>query len=106
MHPGSTRKRPAMVEPVGADIVAGQDAPFSIPMKGSGRVVRPSTKVRDAALQLESTTERTERPKRSTRNATRATSIDGRSGVALRLSIRTESPNRARTHCQRLISQR
>jgi hypothetical protein len=43
-------------------------------------VVRQSPKARDAALQLESTTERTERPKRSTRNATRATSICGETG--------------------------
>lgn len=69
---------PIMVEHVGAEIVVRPDAPFSTPLRRSttGRLVRATTKVRDAALQLENTTEGVEKPKRSTRTATRAAPID------------------------------
>lgn len=62
-----------MVEPVATEIVVEQGAPFSTPTKRSGRVARPSTKVRDTARQLDDTGKEA---RRITRNATRAASIE------------------------------
>lgn len=58
---------------VGTEIVLEPDAPFSTPTKRSGRVARPSTKVRDTARQLDDTAKET---RRITRNATQAASIE------------------------------
>ncbi|KAM6504661.1 hypothetical protein FSOLCH5_15522 [Fusarium solani] len=58
-----------MADPVGAEIVVEQDTPFSTP-KRSSRVVKPTSKVRDTARQLEDTAKET---KKSTRYATRTT---------------------------------
>ncbi|EXM12452.1 hypothetical protein FOTG_19047 [Fusarium oxysporum f. sp. vasinfectum 25433] len=57
-----------MVDPIGAEIVVEQDdAPFSTPKRPS-RMVRPTSKVRDTARQLEDTAIET---RRNTRLATR-----------------------------------
>jgi hypothetical protein len=58
-----------MADPVGAEIVVKQDTPFSTPKRPS-RVVKPTSKVRDTARQLEDTAKET---KKSTRYATRTT---------------------------------
>ncbi|EXL39026.1 hypothetical protein FOCG_18349 [Fusarium oxysporum f. sp. radicis-lycopersici 26381] len=56
-----------MADPMGAEIVVEQDAPFSTPKRPS-RVVKPTSKVRDTARQLEDTAIET---RRNTRLATR-----------------------------------
>jgi hypothetical protein len=43
-----------MADPVGAEIVVEQDTPFSTPKRLS-RLVKPTSKVRDTARQLEDT---------------------------------------------------
>src|SRR6478609_360869 len=56
-----------MADPMGTEIVVEQDAPFSTPRRLS-RVVKPSSKVRDTARQLEDTATET---RRNTRHTTR-----------------------------------
>ncbi|RKL17458.1 hypothetical protein BFJ70_g14639 [Fusarium oxysporum] len=56
-----------MADPIGAEIVVEQDAPFSTPKRPS-RVVKPTSKVQDTARQLEDTAIET---RRNTRLATR-----------------------------------
>ncbi|SCO87608.1 uncharacterized protein FRV6_11735 [Fusarium oxysporum] len=56
-----------MADPMGAEIVVEQDAPFSTPKRPS-RVVNPTSKVRDTARQLEDTAIET---RRNTRQTTR-----------------------------------
>ncbi|KAF5964566.1 reverse transcriptase [Fusarium coicis] len=55
-----------MADPIGAEIVVEQDdTPFSTP-KRSSRVVRPTSKVRDTARQLEDTAKETQKTTRQT----------------------------------------
>ena len=63
-----------MADPVGAEIVVEQDAPFSTPPTRWRRVVKPKTKFQDTARQLDDTAQETIR---STRYATRPASIEG-----------------------------
>ncbi|CEI70964.1 hypothetical protein FVEN_g9671 [Fusarium venenatum] len=56
-----------MADPIGTEIVVEQDAPFSTPKRPS-RVVKPTSKVRDTARQLEDTTIET---RQNTRHTTR-----------------------------------
>ncbi|GKU05935.1 unnamed protein product [Fusarium langsethiae] len=62
-----------MADPMGAEIVVEQDAPFSTPKRPS-RVVKPTSKVRDTARQLEDTAIET---RRNTRQTTRNVPADG-----------------------------
>jgi uncharacterized protein YbbK (DUF523 family) len=65
-----------MADPIGAEIVEEQDAPFSTPRRPS-RVVKPTSKVRDTARQLEDTAIETRRNTRQTaRNAPTEEQID------------------------------
>jgi hypothetical protein len=54
-----------MADPIGTEIVVEQDAPFLTP-KRSSRVVKPTSKVRDTARQLEDTAIETQRNTRHT----------------------------------------
>ncbi|KAI7765540.1 hypothetical protein LZL87_007291 [Fusarium oxysporum] len=65
-----------MADPMGAEIVVEQDAPFSTPKRPS-RVVKPTSKVRDTARQLEDTAIETRRNTRqTTRNVPAEEQID------------------------------
>ncbi|SCO54574.1 related to reverse transcriptase [Fusarium fujikuroi] len=66
-----------MADPIGAEIVVEQDdTPFSTP-KRSSRVVRPTSKVRDTARQLEDTAKETRKTTRQTaRNISTEEQID------------------------------
>src|SRR6478609_7599917 len=65
-----------MADPMGAEIVVEQDAPFSTPKRPS-RVVKPTSKVRDTARQLEDTAIETRRNTRQmTRNVPAEEQID------------------------------
>ncbi|RKK63857.1 hypothetical protein BFJ69_g16850 [Fusarium oxysporum] len=66
-----------MADPIGAEIVVEQDdAPFSTPKRLS-RMVRPTSKVRDTARQLEDIAKETRKTTRqTTRNAPAEEQID------------------------------
>jgi hypothetical protein len=68
---------PVMADPIGAEIVVEQDdAPFSTPKRPS-RMVRPTSKVRDTARQLEDTAKETRKTTRqTTRNVPAEEQID------------------------------
>ncbi|RKK51368.1 hypothetical protein BFJ69_g17946 [Fusarium oxysporum] len=61
-----------MADPMGAEIVVEQDAPFLTPKRPS-RVVKPTSKVRDTARQLEDTAKET---RRNTRQTTRSVPVE------------------------------